>query len=89
MIYEDAIDKVGLDVQKVESIANRISTAAREADGLGLKIFGGTGSGTLRFDDNPESVETELLIIAELDGICWDGGDGATREDSDGYLRGE
>ena len=76
-----------LDVERVEPIAKRISKAAREAEKIGVKIFGGSGSGTLRFFDQ-KGIESRPLVVAHLDGNI-DGGDGSTREDSAGLLRGE
>jgi hypothetical protein len=73
----------GLDPQEVGKIAVGLSRYACAAQKLGLTIFGG-GSGTLRFDDG----SGKALIVADLDGY-FDGGDGATREDADGLLRGE
>lgn len=88
-IYKESILKVGLDPKKVQSIANRISRAAKEASEMGIVIFGGSGGGDLRIDDNPKNTQNRHLILATLDETCWDGGDGAQWEDTDGFLRGE
>lgn len=89
MINESECIKAGLDPKKVASIARRISKAAKEASALGIIIFGGSGSGSLRFDDNKYSPHARVLVIANLDGGNWDGGDGACGLDEDGFLRGE
>jgi hypothetical protein len=69
----DNCEAFGLDASRVKSIAARISKAAKEAEAMGLKVFGGAGSGTLRFFlGKYQGVETE---VATLDGQ-WDGGDG-------------
>jgi hypothetical protein len=62
-----------IDPRVVASIARRISKAAKEAEALGLAVFGGSGSGTLRYHmTDAGGTQTE---VAWLDG-CWDGGDG-------------
>lgn len=72
-IYDEKIEAYGLDRKKVASIARRISKAAREASALGLTVFGGSGSGSLRYSDSGSSgVQT---VVAFLDGN-FDGGDG-------------
>lgn len=74
----------GLDPDEVERIARRINRAAKDARALGLEVFGGSTSGSLRtIEAGPQ------LIVAEMPGGCWSGGDGASREDENGLLRGE
>ena len=75
----------GLDIKKIESIARRISKAAKEAGEIGVEIFGGSGTGTLRFSDDRDK---RPLLIAVLDGI-FDGGDGGAIDDDENLLRGE
>lgn len=84
LINEDECIFARLDIKKVQSIARRISTAAKEAETMGIHIFGGSGKGTLRFRDGGD----RALIVAHIDG-GFDGGDGGCVEDNDGYLRGE
>lgn len=73
----------GVDAKRVESIARRLSALGKEARDLGIQIFGGSGTGTLRpWGEKP-------LILARLDGGTWDGGCGATRYDNEGLERGE
>lgn len=81
---EKECEAAGLDPEEVEKIARGISRYARQAQRLGLHIFGGSAKGTLR---NRESSGGDL-ICAILDGN-YDGGDGAFGEDDDGLLRGE
>lgn len=83
--YLKECEKAGLDIKKVDSIARRISKAAKEAKEIGIEIFGGSGTGTLRYYDDHDK---RPLLIADLDGI-FDGGDGAAIEDDEGFLRGE
>jgi hypothetical protein len=82
-VNEEECEKAGLDIKVVEGIARRISRAAREAQGLGLTIFGGA-SGSLRFDDGTG----RDLVVSDLDGL-YEGGDGACWTDEEGLLRGE
>lgn len=66
----DKCEELGLDPKLVESIARRISVAATEARSMGLKVFGGSGTGSLRLFGKGCSGE-----VATLDGV-FDGGDG-------------
>lgn len=86
MAYENAAEceAAGLDPAQVRRIAKGLSRYAKEAQSLGMQVFGGTGSGTLRFDDGGNG----RLIVGTLDGN-FDGGDGAESTDSDGLQRGE
>jgi hypothetical protein len=78
-------EAAGVDPEAVRRIARRLSAAAREAKALGLHIFGGSGSGSLRSPNTGSGA----LILAELDG-AFDGGDGgADTFNADGLLRGE
>lgn len=71
MINEDRCVVMGLDPKKVASIARRISKVALEAQTMGLTIFGGSGTGTLRhWGEHGQEAE-----VADLDGM-FDGGDG-------------
>lgn len=81
----EEIEKAKLDEMVVNSIARRLSKLALEAKTHNIKIFGGSGSGSLRFTDGGDGE----LILAHLDGNNWDGGDGATNTNSDGLERGE
>ena len=83
-IYSDECAAVGLDEKKVSRIANRISRAGRDADKLGLKVFGGSGQGTLRAYHKDRE---RWLIVASLQGN-FDGGDGGCTE-IDGLCSGE
>lgn len=86
LVNIEEIEAAGLDVKVVRSIARKLSNAAKEAEKHGIQIFGGSGSGSLRFND---SHEMGNLIIAHLDCYNWDGGDGGNCFDADGLERGE
>lgn len=74
----------GLDPKKVERIAKGLSRYLREADSLGIELFGGSGTGSLRFDDG----QGQKLVLAYVDGHV-DGGDGGTSTMDRGLERGE
>jgi hypothetical protein len=78
-------EAAGLDPKEVRRIANGLSRYGKQAKELGLTIFGGSGSGSLRFRDDPEK---GALIVARLDGM-YDGGDGGEEDHHDGLSRGE
>jgi len=78
-------EAAGLDPEKVGSIARRLNKAAKEAAALGIVIFGGSGSGTLRYHDGKGGA----LIVAVLPEGVWDGGDGSERDGGDGLKRAE
>ncbi|MEI8659349.1 hypothetical protein [Vibrio sp. Hal054] len=82
--YYDECVAAGLDPKEVKRIANGLSRYAKQAEELGITVFSGTGTGSLRFNDGGNG----KLIIAELDGD-YDGGDGADSEDANGLRRGE
>ena len=69
-IDEDKCSEFGLDPKRVASIARRITKAAMEAHSIGLVVFGGSGSGSLRISGRGVSGS-----VAYLDG-SFDGGDG-------------
>lgn len=78
----------GVDPEKVRRLAMRLSRAGRDAHKMGITIFGGSGSGSLRIHDKPHDVQGKALVLAELDGR-FDGGDGGCCESEDGLMRGE
>lgn len=83
-VNEKECEAAGLNPLDVKRIAQGLSRYAKEAQKLGIQVFGGSGSGDLRFDDGGDG----KLILADLDGD-FDGGDGATSESDDGLIRGE
>jgi hypothetical protein len=89
MIYKNACEYFEMtdeEIAEVKKIAAGLSRLGKKAEKMGLKIFGGSGSGTLRKDDGTNSP----VILADLSGASvWDGGDGAEMEDENGILRGE
>jgi hypothetical protein len=83
--YPKSCDLAGVDRKKVASIARRIDRAMADLDVLGLTLFGGTWSATIRADI-PGKRE---IILASLDGCATSGGCGAQSEDAEGIMRGE
>lgn len=81
----DECEAAGLDPDKVEKIAAGLSRYAKQAQALGIGIFGASGSGELRFRDHDDKGP---LKVASLSGD-FDGGDGADYDWGDGLLRGE
>jgi hypothetical protein len=79
-------DLVGLDLKKVNSLSRRLRALGKEASNLDITIFGGSGYCTLRYADTSGKPS---LIVAEIGGNNFDGGDGGIVMDSDGFLRGE
>lgn len=75
----------GLDAKEVERIARGLSRYAKQAEALDLEVFGGSGNGTLRFQDDASKGG---LLVADLDGP-FDGGAGYSEDWGDGLLRGE
>lgn len=73
-VDEELCERFGLDPRRVLSIARRISKAAMEAREMGLTVFGGAHSGSLRVDD-AVTQGPGYSEVAELDG-SFDGGDG-------------
>ncbi len=81
---EAECEAAGLDYDEVRKLASRLERAGKDAQKLGLHIFGGSGRGTLRFD----TPEGPLVVCAITEG-SWDGGDGGTSPDENGLERGE
>ena len=87
--HEEECIAAGLDPKRVNTLAQRLSAVARDAKKMGLTIFGGSGTGTLRINDKPHDSYSRPLVVAILDGH-WDGGDGGYGvRDEDGLMRGE
>lgn len=82
---EEECEAAGIDPNKVESLARRFAALSKEASALGVYMFGGSGSGTLR----PIQHNERPLILAHVTTSGFDGGCGATRNDENGLLRGE
>lgn len=86
MVNYEECDAAGLDAKEVARIAKGLKRYAKQADDLGLKLFGGSSSLTLRFKDDPGIGD---LIVADGLANNVDGGCGSTVEYGDGLLRGE
>ena len=84
-INSEECEHAGLDPKAVQRIASGLSRYAKQADKLGIWIFGGSGSGSLRFRDDRDK---NALIVGYLEGV-FGGGDGGGGEDEDGLERGE
>lgn len=84
-VNPDECKAAGLDVKAVARIARGISRYAKQARSMGVEVFGGGGSGTLRFRD---SLTKGALVVAHLDGR-FDGGAGDEMDFGDGLLRAE
>ena len=80
-------NKAGIDPEEVERIAKGLSRYGRQAEKLGITIFGGSGNGSLRIHDSKE-LTARPLVLAQIDGDV-DGGDGACDDIEDGLMRGE
>lgn len=85
-VFEDECHAAGVDPKEVARIARGLSRYAKEAQTLGLEIFGGSGFGSLRAEHDRSNLGR--LVLASLDGM-YDGGDGAYGPDDDGLMRGE
>ena len=80
----------GIDPAIVRRLSLTIERAALEAQALGIQVFGGDGSGSLRAsDDVSRAGKGGALILADLQGN-WSGGDGGQDPFSpDLFVRGE
>jgi len=88
--YDRECDVAGQDPAKVKRLASRLQRLANDCNALGITIFGGSGSGSLRgFDGNRDRrIDERMLILATIEGP-FDGGDGGATPDDDDLLRGE
>ena len=85
-VHRDECEAAGVDPEKLKRLAARLSKCGKELKEMGLEVFGGSGSGSIRtsmgFDGKGQ------LVLADIDG-SYDGGDGAASYGEDGLLRGE
>jgi hypothetical protein len=78
---DEQLEEAGLDRKKVESIARRLSRLGREMQGMGLSIYGASGTGNLIHTSRPTHTEPRQqpdfdAPVAFLEGVStWDGGD--------------
>jgi hypothetical protein len=84
-VYADECEVAGLNEKDVEKLAADLEKLGQKAKALGLTIFGGSGSGDLRFDDSTG----RPLIVAVIGTNSFDGGDGGCDHDDSGMMRGE
>jgi len=85
LINEAEVEKSGLNPEKVKKLDRLMRRFVREAGKLRLEIFGGSGTLTLRYTDDPNKGH---LILAEAGGNI-SGGDGGQTLWGDGLARGE
>lgn len=84
IVNENECRAAGLDPAEVTRIARGLERYAKQAQAMGVQIFGGAAGGQLRFAEGRRGD----LILAHLGGN-FDGGCGACATDDDGLLRGE
>lgn len=87
IVNERECEAAGLDPKEVDRIARGLTRYAKQAQALGLTVFGGSSNGSLRYAD--DGIDDRALVVADGLGNNFDGGDGATNYDEDGLLRGE
>lgn len=89
-VNERECDVAGQDPATIKRLTARFHRLATECQELGITIFGGSGSGSLRGEDanKPARLVDRKLILAHIGGP-WDGGDGGASTDDDGLERGE
>lgn len=84
-VHEAECAAAGKDPKAVASLARKLGGISREMNKLGVYVFGGSGTGTIRFNDGRD----KPLVLAHC-GQGFDGGDGACNPyGPDGLLRGE
>lgn len=88
LVYEDCCEVAGIDKKEVKRIAKALSKYIKEANKLGMIVFGGSTNGSLMYDDNDSEYSGQRLVLAHLDGET-EGGDGACDEDHNGLMRTE
>ncbi len=85
IVYEKECEAASKNIKAITALARRLSAISKELKKQGVYVFGGSGSGTIRFNDGWD----KPLILAHI-GQGFDGGCGASRDDGpDGLLRGE
>ena len=89
IINEAECEAAGISVAQIRSIGHRIERAAKEANTIGVQIFGGS-CGSLRFDTGINDKNgSSTIILATGIGGNWSGGDGAEHIGADGLMKGE
>lgn len=80
----------GVDPAHVEKLERLLNKAGRLAQKMGITIFGGSGTGSLRKRADDDNRDEGPLILAILGCVqTWDGGDGGEYFDKNGLRRGE
>jgi len=84
-IYGDECEVAGKDRKAINALARKLAKISDELDALGVYVFGGSGSGSIRCRDGFNGP----LVLATF-GQGFDGGDGACNDyGPDGLMRGE
>lgn len=83
--YEECA-KAGLEPETVSRLGRRLERLAGECRALGIQIFSGSGTASLRFDDN---AGLPPLILGDFVAPNVDGGAGVCMLADDGYERSE
>ena len=91
MLNKRECQKAKVPLAKVRQIARNLAKITRDAERIGLKVFGSGCGISLRFDEKPGVSHRKCgdLVCAEVLGMNCDGGDGGSCSDADGLLRGE
>lgn len=85
-INEAECKEMNLDIKEVTNITKGLERYLKRANKLGLTVFGGTGTLSLRIEDGSGNGK---LIVADCDSTNVDGGCGSHSDYGDGFIRGE
>ena len=89
IVYEEECEAAGLDPKEVARIARGIERYVKQAKKLGLTVFGGGTSGSLRFTDERAMKWGNVIVVYFTEGY-WNGGDGGlSSAKGEGLRRGE
>jgi hypothetical protein len=90
-VLDEECAAVDVDPARVARLARRLEACAKEAKALGVFMFGGAGTCTVRaHSPSHAQLGDRPFIVAHVGGpALWDGGDGAELADGAGLMRGE
>ena len=84
-VFVDECKAAGKRTQTIAALAQKLEAIGKELHKQGVYVFGGSGAGTIRFNDG----NRRPLVLAHF-GQGFDGGDGACDNSGpDGLMRGE
>ena len=84
-VNEEECLAAGKDIKAIRLLARKLAKIGAELHKNGVYVFGGSGSGTIRCNDDPR----KPLVLADF-GQGFDGGCGACNDyGPDGLMRGE